>query len=67
MVSTENKYRTYEDLPLTMRVEDLMPVLRIGRNAAYELVRSGNIRSIRVGRSIRIPREAVIDYLTQAK
>ena len=67
MVSMENKYRTYEDLPLTMRVEDLMPVLRIGRNAAYELVRSGKIRSIRVGRSIRIPREAVIDYLTQAK
>ena len=63
----ENKYRTYEDLPLAMRVEDLMPVLRIGRNAAYELVRSGKIRSIRVGRSIRIPREAVIDYLTQAK
>ena len=63
----ENKYRTYEDLPLTMRVEDLMPVLRIGRNAAYELVRSGKIRSIRVGRSIRIPREAVIDYLSQAK
>ena len=63
----ENKYRTYEDLPLTMRVEDLMPVLRIGRNAAYELVRSGKIRSIRVGRSIRIPREAVIDYMTQAK
>ena len=63
----ENKYRTYEDLPLTMRVGDLMPVLRIGRNAAYELVRSGKIRSIRVGRSIRIPREAVIDYLTQAK
>lgn len=63
----ENKYRTYEDLPLTMRVEDLMPVLRIGRNAAYELVRSGKIRSIRVGRSIRIPREAVIDYLTQAE
>ena len=63
----ENKYRTYEDLPLTMRVEDLMPVLRIGRNAAYELVRSRKIRSIRVGRSIRIPREAVIDYLTQAE
>ena len=63
----ENKYRTYEDLPLTMRVGDLMPVLRIGRNAAYELVRSGNIRSIRVGRSIRIPREAVIDYLTRAE
>ena len=63
----ENKYRSYEELPLTMRVENLMPILHIGRNTAYELVRSGKIRSIRVGRSIRIPKEAVIDYLTQAK
>lgn len=63
----ENKYRSYAELPLIMRVEDLMPILRIGRNTAYELVRCGKIRSIRVGRNIRIPRDAVINYLTQAK
>lgn len=63
----ENKYRSYAELPLIMRVEDLMPILRIGRNTAYMLVRCGKIRSIRVGRNIRIPRDAIIDYLTQAK
>ena len=40
-----------------------MPVLDIGRNTAYELVRSGQIRNIRVGRQIRVPKDAVREYL----
>ena len=52
-----------EALPLVLRVEDLMPILQIGRNTAYALVRSGQIHSVRVGRSYRIPREAVLNYL----
>ena len=63
-ITLETKYRSFEDLPLTLRVEDLMPILGIGRNTAYELVRSGQIRSVRIGRQIRVPKEAVIDYLT---
>ena len=34
---------SFNDLPLTLRVEDLMPILGIGRNTAYELVRSCQI------------------------
>ena len=37
----ENKYCSLDDLPVTLRVEELMPILGIGRNTAYELVRSG--------------------------
>ena len=59
------KYRSFDELPLTLRVEDLMPILGIGRNTAYELVRSGQIRSIRIGRQLRIPKEAVQEYLSQ--
>ena len=59
------KYRSYDELPLTLRVEDLMPILGIGRNTAYELVRSGKIRSIRIGRQLRIPKDAIQDYLAQ--
>ena len=60
----ENKvYRSLDELPLALRVEDLMPILGIGRNTAYELVRSGQIRSIRVGRQLRIPRDAVAEFL----
>ena len=43
--------------------EDLMPLLGIGRNTAYELIRSGQIRSVRIGRQIRIPREALLEFL----
>ena len=59
----ENKYRDLHELPVTLRVGDLMPILGIGRNTAYELIRSGQIRSIRVGRQIRIPREALLEFL----
>lgn len=59
------KYRSFDELPLTLRVEDLMPILDIGRNTAYELVRSGQIRSIRIGRQLRVPKDAVQEYLTQ--
>ena len=59
----ENKYRYLHDLPVTLRVEDLMPLLGIGRNTAYELIHSGQIRSIRIGRQIRIPREALLEFL----
>ena len=60
-----SNYHSFEELPLTLRVEDLMPIIGIGRNTAYELVRSGKIRSIRIGRQLRIPRDAIQDYLAQ--
>ena len=57
------KFHSLDDLPLVLRVDDLMPILDIGRNAAYELVRSGQIRSVRIGRQIRIPKDAILEYL----
>ena len=59
----EHNYVSYDDIPLIMTVEDLMPILLIGRNTAYDLVRSGEIKSIRVGRQIRISRDALIAFL----
>ena len=58
------KYRSFDELPLTLRVEDLTSILDIGRNTAYELVRCGKIRSIRIGKQLRIPKQALIDYLS---
>ena len=60
-------YRSFDDLPLTLRVEDLMPILGIGRNTAYELVRSKQIYSVKIGRQLRIPKQALIDYLTSSR
>ena len=59
-----SNYRSYDELPLTLRVEDLISILDIGRNTAYELVRCKKIRSIRIGKQLRIPKQALIDYLS---
>ena len=62
-----NNYHSFDELPLTLRVEDLMPILGIGRNTAYELVRSKQIFSVKIGRQLRIPKQALIDYLTSSR
>ena len=52
-----------KQLPLVLMVEDLIPILGVGRNTAYALVRSGQIKSIRVGKAYRIPRHALYQFL----
>jgi len=53
----QNKY------PPVLRVKQVAEILMVCHNTAYELVRSGAIHSVRVGRNYRIPLEAVINYL----
>ena len=55
--------KSIDDLPAILSIEDLMGFLGIGKNSAYSLVRSGQIKSIRIGRQIRITREAVIAFV----
>jgi excisionase family DNA binding protein len=45
-----------------LKVREVGAQLRIGRNQAYELVRSGALRSVRIGRAIRVPVEALEEY-----
>ena len=60
----KNRSKDYwKELPLVLHVKDLSTLLSVSHNTAYELVRSGQIRSIRVGRNYRIPRDAVEEYL----
>ena len=58
---------TLESLPLLLTVGEMASVLRIGRNSAYQLVKDGNIPSIHVGRSIRIPRNALVQFMERAQ
>lgn len=43
------------DHPLTLTVEQAAQVLGVGRSTAYELVRSGELKSIRLRRRIVVP------------
>jgi len=57
------KSATFDSLPLLLTVGEMASILRIGRNAAYQLVRDGNVLCIHVGRSIRIPRNALVQFV----
>ena len=49
--------------PPVLSVKQVSEILAVSQNTAYALVRSKKIHSIRVGRSYRIPLDAVIKYL----
>lgn len=53
-------FNDYNDM---VTVEELCEMLRIGRNKAYELLRSGKVSGFRDGRLWMIPKEAVIIYI----
>ena len=56
-------FKQYQDL---LDITELQSALGVGRNTAYRLVRSGRIRHLRVGRKIKIPRWALVDYVESA-
>ena len=52
-----------DDLPLVLTVSDVSKILGIGMNTAYDLIRSGAIKSVRVGRQIRVSKSAFLEFL----
>ena len=54
---------TDENTSQIFHVRDLETILSISHNTAYALVRSGEIRSIKIGRTYKIPKEAIDEYL----
>lgn len=51
------------DHPLTLTVEQAAKVLGIGRSTAYELVHTGDIPSLRLGRRIVVPVGQIAEQL----
>ncbi len=57
------EYSSIDELPYVISVPQLAKLLGIGRNAAYEIVNRGEIRSVKIGKTIRIPKSAVIEFV----
>ncbi|WIW70669.1 helix-turn-helix domain-containing protein [Anaerosinus gibii] len=53
-------FNQYEDL---VTVEELTEMLNIGKNSAYKLLASGNLKAFRINRIWKIPRQSVTDYV----
>ena len=61
----QKKNEMFSEYPDVVDVEMLCKMLGgISRKLAYRLLASGELRSVRIGRSYRIPKLCVIEYLT---
>ncbi len=52
--------KSYKDV---LTLKEVQTILKIGRNKAYELLKNGKIKSIRIEKQYRIPKINVIKYL----
>jgi excisionase family DNA binding protein len=53
--------QTIEPVLLTPR--EVMSLLNISRTTFFKLIAAGELKSVRIGRAVRIPREAVDDFV----
>ncbi|GIO57982.1 helix-turn-helix domain-containing protein [Paenibacillus cineris] len=51
-----------DDLPEVLEVTDIQKFLDIGRNQAYDLCNSGQFYTLRIGRSIKIPKPSFVNW-----
>ena len=59
----KSKYRSFNELPLMLNVQDVSDVLGIGLAHAYEIVRRKDFPSITLGSRIIIPRDKLMEWL----
>jgi excisionase family DNA binding protein len=53
-------FTQYDDL---LTIEDFMEILGIGRNKAYQLLQSKEVKSLKIGKAYRIPKVCLKEYV----
>ena len=61
----EEKFRSYDELPLTLTVLEVGEALGISRAKAYDLARSEGFPSMRIGTRILVPRDKLIRWIDE--
>ena len=64
MFTIDNIFTEYRDIVTS---KELQEMLNMGRNTVMNLLKSGEIQSMRVGRVYKIPKLWVIDYLNECE
>jgi excisionase family DNA binding protein len=53
-------FAQYDDI---VTIDDLQEMVGLGRNKAYELLQTGQIKSFKLGKAYRIPKICIQDYI----
>lgn len=57
---------TSEQIPETLTVKEVQQILRLGRNAVYNLIHSNSFPVIRIGNLLRIPKKPFYEWLSKS-
>lgn len=60
-INYNNMFLQYPD---AVTIQQVMEMLNIGKNKAYELIQNGTIQTVRIGKKYIIPKVAVIQFLS---
>ena len=52
-----------DNYPDILTVKELQSALSIGRSKAYEMIQCGEIVSFKIGKSVRIPKSSLLEYI----
>ena len=58
MKQIKDMFSEYGDI---VTVEEVMKMLQIGRVSVYQMLKSGEIRSLKVGKKYVVPKKSVIE------
>ena len=58
---SKEMFAEYDEI---LSIEDVMEILHIGKNSVYSLLKSNEIRNIRVGKRYIVPKQSVINFIT---
>ena len=61
----EVRFKSFDDLPLTLPVMEVAEALRISRAGAYDLVRTEGFPALKIGSRIVIPKEKFIEWMNE--
>ena len=53
----------FEMFPDILTVDQLCEAFQIGKNTAYQLLNSGELRAFKIGKVWKIPKDAVSEYI----
>jgi excisionase family DNA binding protein len=56
---------SFGELPLVLTVDEARRVLRIGRRQLYQAIARRDVHTVKVGRTIRIPRSSLEAWLAE--
>ena len=55
----------FETYPDVVSIDEIQQMLRIGKNAVYELLKTQKLKSIKVGKRYIVPKKYVFDFLLE--